>query len=134
MLWNACTANKRPGGMSLKTFLGEGIGFAESLTMHHGIEEQYFFPKLAARMPEFNPRTGPLVTQHKEIHEGLDRFEAYLRDCVAGRTEFQMSGLRERMDPWGKVLWAHLDDEVKALGAENMRKYWSKDEIQRMRM
>jgi hypothetical protein len=29
-------------------------------------------------------------------------------------------------------LWEHLDLEVKMLGAENMRRYWSKDEIMSM--
>lgn len=30
------------------------------------------------------------------------------------------------MDTFGSVLWAHLNDEVVELGAESMRKFWSK--------
>jgi hypothetical protein len=30
------------------------------------------------------------------------------------------------------VLWEHLDEEVKTLGADNMRRYWSLDEMKRM--
>jgi hypothetical protein len=38
------------------------------------------------------------------------------------------------MEGWGKVLWEHLDDEVKGLGAERMRRFWTKEEIQSMPM
>lgn len=38
------------------------------------------------------------------------------------------------MDTFGGVLWAHLEDEVRALGAENMRKYWTLEEMRRMPM
>ncbi|CAG9941990.1 unnamed protein product [Clonostachys rosea f. rosea IK726] len=92
LLWDACNKKKRPQGMSMRQFIGEGLSFAEHLTMHHGIEERHFFPMLARRMPE------------------------------------------EKMETWGDVLWAHLDDEVKTLGAENMRKYWTLEEMRRMPM
>jgi hemerythrin-like domain-containing protein len=129
MLWNAAVANRRPAGMSLKTFIREGISFAESLTMHHNIEEAYFFPKLGARMPEFAAKSGHHVKQHKQIHAGLDKFHDYLKECLAGQQEFEMSTLKAKMETWGEVLWAHLDEEVKTLGAENMRKYWTKEEV-----
>jgi hypothetical protein len=38
------------------------------------------------------------------------------------------------MDSWGTVLWSHLEQEVKTLGAENMRKYWTIEEMRRMPM
>ena len=40
--------------------------------------------------------------------------------------------MKDIMDSFGKVLWEHLDLEVKMLGAENIRKYYSKAEISRM--
>ena len=42
--------------------------------------------------------------------------------------------MKEKMDSWGEVLWKHLDQEVETLGAENMRKYWTLDEMKRMPM
>jgi len=42
--------------------------------------------------------------------------------------------LREKMDSWGEVLWKHLDQEVETLGAENMRKYWTLEEMRKMPM
>jgi len=38
------------------------------------------------------------------------------------------------MDGFGEVLWAHLADEVRALGANHMREYWTVDEMKKMPM
>jgi hypothetical protein len=38
------------------------------------------------------------------------------------------------MESWGDILWTHLDQEVKTLGADNMRRYWSKDDMAKMPM
>jgi hypothetical protein len=35
------------------------------------------------------------------------------------------------MDSFGRVLWAHLDDEVEQLGADNMREFWMKEDMKR---
>lgn len=115
--------------MSLKQFISTGLSFAEHLTAHHTIEENYFFPMLAGRMPEFDPKRGDLVKQHGKIHDGLEDFESYLRRCRSGDEEFEMGVLKGKMDGWGKVLWEHLDDEVRSLGAERMRRVWTKQEI-----
>jgi hypothetical protein len=42
--------------------------------------------------------------------------------------------LKEVMDTFGKVLWEHLDAEVHELRAENMRKFWSPEEMRRLPM
>lgn len=115
--------------MTLKQFLDEGLSFAEGLSMHHSIEERHFFPMLAKRMPEFR---GDMQAQHREIHHGLEKFEEYLRGCKDGRCDFELGALRDKMSSWGEVLWTHLDDEVRALGANNMRRYWSKDDMAKM--
>lgn len=120
--------------MTLRQFLAQGLSFAEHLAAHHAIEEQFVFPRLAARMPEFDPRRGDMVAQHARIHAGLEAFEGYLKRCQRGEQDFDMGALKEKMESWGDVLWAHLDEEVKALGAENMRKYWSKEDMMRMHM
>lgn len=90
-------------------------------------------------MPEF--KNGPnykgaaeLLRQHKLIHEGMELFEQYLRQCETGESELVLRTLKAKMDTWGEVLWTHLDQEVETLGAENMRKYWTLDEMKRMPM
>lgn len=103
--------------------------------MHHNIEETHIFPVLARKMPAF--REGAkleLLSQHREIHKGMDRLEDYLQACRTGEKELRMSELKEILDGFGKVLWEHLDDEVKELGAENMRRYWTREEMRRMPM
>lgn len=133
-LHTAATSNKRPPGRSIKSFIDEGLYFAQMLRAHHDIEETYLFPLLARKMPEFRAgkNAAELLRQHQEIHRGMDEFEAYLRACRSGETELAMSRLRELMDSWGTVLWTHLDQEVKTLGAENMRRYWTLDEVRQI--
>ena len=84
-------------------------------------------------MPAFRKEL-ELLTQHKAIHAGLDLFEAYLEKCSSGETDLRLEEMKALMDGFGEVLWAHLDDEVKELGANNMRKYWTLDEMGRMPM
>ncbi len=124
--------------MSLRQFLDEGLYFVRGLTAHHNIEETYFFPLLATKMPEFrsgkgkNIQAAELLLQHRQIHAGMDVFEDYLRRCRNRETELELAVLKEKMDTWGEVLWKHLDQEVKTLGAENMRKYWTLEEMRRL--
>ncbi len=84
-------------------------------------------------MPIFK-REMELLTQHKEIHLGLDKLEAYIDDCKASRRELRLAELKEIMDSFGTVLWEHLDDEVKQLAPENMKKYWTVEDMKRMPM
>ncbi|KAI0976151.1 hypothetical protein F4678DRAFT_416082 [Xylaria arbuscula] len=156
ILYTSASSGRRAQGLSIRAFIATGLQFVSQLEMHHSIEERYVFPELATRMPEF--RTGrernlppddanmskeegegkkkaaELLQQHVEIHKGMDGLQDYLRRCLSGETELQMGVLKEQLDTWGTVLWTHLDQEVRTLGAENMRRYWSLDEVRKMRM
>ncbi|KAL8737557.1 MAG: hypothetical protein Q9181_001571 [Wetmoreana brouardii] len=132
-LYAAASGGKRPEGMSIRQFLNLGLKFCEHLHMHHTIEEMHIFPVLARKMPAFRNEL-ELLTQHKQIHAGLDRFQAYLQDCAAGERELRLTELKSLMDSFGTVLWTHLSDEVDQLGAENMREYWTLDEMKTMPM
>jgi hemerythrin-like domain-containing protein len=96
--------------------------------MHHGVEERHVFPLLAKKMPAFRKEL-ELLAQHKEIHQGLEKFQEYLENCQTGEKELRLSEMKRLMDQFGDVLWRHLDEEVKELGAENMRKYWTLEEM-----
>lgn len=133
MLYSACSANRRPAGMSIRQFLSTGLEFCSHLEGHHSIEETYVFPMLSRKMPEFQKQEH-LLEQHKEIHKGLDMLQEYLKNYRGGERELRLEELKEIMDGFGKVLWTHLDDEVRTLGAENMRKYWSVREMNEMPM
>ena len=75
-----------------------------------------------------------MKTAHKEIHKGLGKLQAYLEGCRKSERELVLRELKEVMDTFGGVLWRHLDEEVEQLGAENMRKFWTPDEMRRMPM
>lgn len=133
VMYQACETQKRPKGMSIRQFLSLGQQFCHHLTVHHTIEEQHIFPVLAKKMPVFRKEL-ELLNQHKEIHKGLDKLEKYLEECSSGERELRLEELKVIFDGFGKVLWQHLDDEVEQLGAENMRKYWTIEEMRRMPM
>lgn len=97
------------------------------------VEEQHIFPVLAQRMPAFQKEL-ELLTQHKEIHKGMVKMEAYMNECKEGKRDFQMGELKQIMESFGTVLWSHLSDEVAQLSPNNMRKYWSVEEVKRLPM
>ncbi|KAI1393148.1 uncharacterized protein F4822DRAFT_383671 [Hypoxylon trugodes] len=144
-LWAAATSS---GGGSSKGkglsrggrgVISDGLAFVAQLEIHHSIEETYIFPILAKRMPEFRSdgkgaKAAELLRQHKDIHVGMEGMETYLRACRDGDRELDMPTLKAQMESWGAVLWKHLDQEVQTLGAENMRKYWTVEEIRRIPM
>ena len=129
-LYRAASSGKRPAGMSLGQYLSMGVQFCHHLDMHHNIEETYF-PVLAKKMPAFR-RELELLTQHKHIHAGLVKLRDYIEACRSGERELRMDEIKAIMDSFGTVLWQHLDEEVKTLGAENMRRYWTVQEMSRI--
>lgn len=105
-----------------------GLQFCQHLKAHHDIEEAYWFPVLGRRMDGF--RAGHFASeQHREIHDGLDVLAPYLEACKYGERQLRKVEVRDIMDLFGAVLWRHLDEEVVELGAGNMRKYWTIEEM-----
>jgi hemerythrin-like domain-containing protein len=129
---NACQNSKRPSGMSLRQFLNYSLEFCEYLTMHHDIEEQRVFPLLAEKMPIFR-HNEDMKNHHKQIHSGLTKLEKYVQECREGEREYRAAEMCKIMDDFNDVLWTHLDEEVVQLGAENMRKFWTLEEMNRFR-
>ncbi|RDL34994.1 uncharacterized protein BP5553_06925 [Venustampulla echinocandica] len=135
-IYTACTNNQLPSNMDEEDFLSLTMNFCHQLSMHHSIEEQHVFPLLAARMPDFKPEhdTAELLEQHRRIHDGMEVLQGYLAEVRLGETELELPVMKEKVVFWADVLLRHLDDEVVALGAENMRKYWSLAEMRSMPM
>ena len=136
-LREAATTRALPADMSAASLIELGLGFCAALSAHHDIEEAHVFPPLATRMPEFRRPEGAsggaapeLLAQHDIMHEGLGKLRAYLQRCKGG--EALDLGRLEGVLGWGDVLLRHLDEEVEALGAENMRRYWSLEEVKAM--
>lgn len=110
-----------------------GLQFCSQLDFHHSIEEQHIFPVLAKKMPEFRKELD-LLSQHKQIHAGLEKLEFYLEECRSGAEDLRREEVKRLMQGFGEVLWKHLDEEVQTLRADNMRKYWSLDEMRGLPM
>lgn len=75
-----------------------------------------------------------LVNQHKVIHNGLEKLESHAQSCSRGQVDLCYNDVKEILDSFGGTLWDHLDEEVRQLGAEETRKYWTAEEMKRMPM
>ena len=52
--------------------------------------------------------------------------------CNEKEKDLRLGEMKEIMYEFKEVLWKHMDEEVKILGAENMRNYWTVEDIRRM--
>ncbi|KZP34647.1 hypothetical protein FIBSPDRAFT_924091 [Athelia psychrophila] len=116
-------------GLSLLMFLQIADGLISHLNMHHSIEERYFFPKLAAKMPSFK---GEHIKSHKGIHKGLDALQILVTKYKGDLNSYDPAELRACLDSFREVLFRHLDEEVADLQGENLRKYFTLAEVERM--
>jgi hypothetical protein len=86
---------------------------------------------------------------HKLIHDGLDRVEATVHEFRLSPSSYSPAKMREALDSFREPLYTHLAEEVyvikplkcinsdqldfsRDLSAENMRKYWTLQEISKM--
>jgi len=116
-------------GLSLAGYLRVAQDLKKSLTMHHTIEERFIFPTLALRMPQFK---GEHLESHKGIHDGLDQLDALLTRYKSNPSSYSPTDMRACLDSWREVLFRHLDEEVADLRGENLRKYWTLQEVERL--
>lgn len=118
-------------GMPLVGFLSTIRTFKRHLENHHGIEESYLFPILAKKMPAFAENEQHRES-HKKIHDGLDALGDIMKRVYADQTTYSPTELRACLDGFREPLLRHLDEEVNDLRAENMRKYWTIDEVRQI--
>ncbi|KLO09122.1 hypothetical protein SCHPADRAFT_1000496 [Schizopora paradoxa] len=118
-------------GMNLPSFLRKIFAWKRHLETHHSIEERFFFPILAKRMPAF-ANDEQHRKSHDGIHKGLDELGTHLATWRSAPTTYSPETLRKCLDSFGDVLLRHLDEEVKDLQAENMKKYWKLEEVDRI--
>ncbi|ODQ56394.1 hypothetical protein SAICODRAFT_74890 [Saitoella complicata NRRL Y-17804] len=119
--------------ITLQDFVDHALELDSHLHTHHSIEDIYIFPILGKRMPAFAP-TGTHPEHHRRIHEGLEQYVQYLKAVRAGAEDYDAKVLREKLAAFRGVLFEHLDEEVEHLRGENMRKYWTLDEVRRLPM
>ncbi|KAI0745139.1 hypothetical protein C8Q76DRAFT_607411 [Earliella scabrosa] len=118
-------------GMSLPMYLRLATQLAKGLTVHHTIEERHFFPILAKRMPMFQDNDVHLKS-HEAIHHGVDELTKNVRKWFDEPSTYKPEEMRACLDSWREALFSHLDQEVKDLSAESMKKYWTLEEVDRI--
>ncbi|KAI8993100.1 hypothetical protein BD414DRAFT_412745 [Trametes punicea] len=116
-------------GMSLQMYLRLAAQLAKGLTAHHTIEERYLFPILAKHMASFKDDEVHLKS-HEAIHHGLDDLTALIRKWSEEPATYNPQEMRACLDSWREVLFNHLDQEVKDLSGENMKKHWTLEEFE----
>jgi len=125
-------------GMSLARFLREAQQLSHHLDMHHRIEETYIFPVLAKKMPQFKAgarESGEHLKSHKAIHEGLEKYDAFIKKALAETSAYNAVELRQILDSFREVLFRHLDEEVRDIGADSMKKAgWTLEELRQIPM
>lgn len=109
-------------GQSLQGFLQEAAQLAIHLGNHHRVEEAHIFPLLAKKLPQFAATNSEHVKAHRGIHDGMAKYSAYLSKATANPSSYNASELRKIMDDFHDVLFDHLDQEVKDIGAESLKK------------
>ncbi|QRW08279.1 Hemerythrin HHE cation binding domain [Ceratobasidium sp. AG-Ba] len=122
--------------MTLQAYLRMVMQFYEHLNAHHSIEEVYVFPVLAQKMPNF-ANNEKHKNSHKVIHKGelrLDKLEGLASSWEKEPTTFSPDTLRACLDEFRKPLFTHLDEEVRDLSAESLKKYYTLEEVDRLPM
>ncbi|KAF8318123.1 hypothetical protein DL93DRAFT_2184601 [Clavulina sp. PMI_390] len=132
-IWRSAEDIDGDNARELKSFVRRADELYQHLCMHHDIEERYIFPVLSRRMPQFRAKTGTHLKEHKEMHAILDRYHEYLLSCVGSPEKWSSDRLHEIMSDLERVLFGHMDDEVKSLGADSMyASGWTEKEMREM--
>jgi hypothetical protein len=108
-------------GMSLAGFLYHALRVSRSLDGHHRIEEAHIFPILAAKHPAFRPGAGH-IQSHRDIHDGLERYNKYIDQAMRDPSKYNSLQFRAVMDSFHQPLYDHLDQEVRDLEPESLKR------------
>ncbi|EJD02598.1 uncharacterized protein FOMMEDRAFT_19894 [Fomitiporia mediterranea MF3/22] len=117
--------------MSLQMYLREADSLKKHLETHHSIEERFIFPELAKKMPSF-AENDQHRKSHEGIHDGLVKLGAITREFRENPTSYSPERMRECLDSFRDVLMKHLDEEVEDLRGENLKKYWTLEELDKI--
>jgi hemerythrin-like domain-containing protein len=92
-----------------------GSGFLGELVGHHQIEDDAYFPKLAAMEPRILRGFEMLDRDHHDLHALIDRFAAGANHALAQTTDAARreaaGGFLTDLERFGRMLERHLTDE-----------------------
>ncbi|CAA7261621.1 unnamed protein product [Cyclocybe aegerita] len=130
MLYTLADGSFTSRGLSLAHYLETAKTMNHHLTMHHAIEERYVFPILTKKMPQFaKENEGAHIISHQGIHEGLVKLEKLVDKWTDEPATYSPEEMRDCLDSFRDVLFHHLDEEVEDLRGENLKKYFTLQEV-----
>ncbi|KIM91817.1 hypothetical protein PILCRDRAFT_809782 [Piloderma croceum F 1598] len=129
MLYDLADGSFSKYGLDQQGYLDQARDLTQELSNHHMIEERFIFPILGQRMPKFKAEH---LESHKGIHDGTDRLAVLLSKYRSKPASYSPTEMKECLDSWREVLFRHLDEEVADLQADNLRKYWTLQELARI--
>lgn len=92
-----------------------GSGLLNDLIGHHQIEDDAYFPELAALEPRIARGFDMLDADHHALHDLIDRFAAGANDVLQREGDADRREAMARFLPdltrFGRLLGRHLDDE-----------------------
>ncbi|KAK1671153.1 hemerythrin HHE cation binding domain-containing protein [Colletotrichum godetiae] len=97
-----------------KAFLHYILAWYSLLHVHHSGEEEQFFPAIDKLSGQKGLMDGN-VAQHKEFHDTLANFKAYVDICVSENGSMDGAKLVTLIDGFGDVLTKHLRDEIPSI-------------------
>jgi len=134
MVYELADGSYTKRGLSLPGYLREAKSMCTHLNFHHSLEERHIFPVLAKRMPAFSETAedGRHIRSHRAIHKGLDDLDTLVKKWTTELTSYSPTEMRACLDSFREVLFNHLDEEVDDLKGDNMKKYWTLEEVDRI--
>ncbi|PRP85833.1 hypothetical protein PROFUN_06107 [Planoprotostelium fungivorum] len=110
-----------------RSYLNTARTLDHHLHMHHSIEEQHIFPILARKMPKF---AKDHIDEHKHMNESLSQMRQYVEQGYTDNSNYHPEEMKKRLDALKTALFDHLAAEEKSLGEEEMKKYWTEEEME----
>lgn len=98
--------------------------WAMGIHEHHGLEESFVFPEIE-RLTEVKGLMDANVQQHVAFHDGMERYESYLKKVLDGEEKYDGPTFRDIIDSFGGALSQHLNDEIPTL--RGLRKFENVD-------
>jgi len=130
-IYNLADGKYTERGLTLQQYLRQALEFRHHLEMHHDIEERYIFPVLAQRMAAFADNQKHR-NAHRLIHEGLDRLSTLIARYQNEPVIYSPVDVRDCLNSFRDVLVSHLAEEEKDLSGENMKQYYTLEEVDRL--
>ncbi|PPQ63997.1 hypothetical protein CVT24_009426 [Panaeolus cyanescens] len=120
-------------GLGLSGYLQLAQSLINHLTLHHNLEERYIFPSLGEYLPQFSKSVnGAHLQSHHDIHEGLESLGSLVKKWSKDPSHYSPNEMRQCLDGFREVLFHHLDEEVRDLQGENLMKYMTLQDVNRI--